>query len=177
MSQATDERVTESLRAEHRHLLPHVEALAEAGDAVGVEAAADLPGRVDGVHEFLTAHLIPHATAEDVVLYPEVDGLIGRRGETRPTDTMRRDHDEVVRLTERLGLVRDRVRQLGPTQADERELRRVLYGLYALVSLHFAKEEEVYLPLLDRELTAAEAQTLFERMEHAGHVAGAAHGH
>ena len=54
---------------------------------------------------------------------------------------------------------------------EERELRRVLYGLYAVVKLHFAKEEEVYLPLLDRELTADEAQALFERMESAGHAA------
>jgi len=29
----------------------------------------------------------------------------------------------------------------------------VLYGLYAIVKLHFAKEEEVYLPILDQRLT------------------------
>ncbi len=159
--------LTEPLRAEHRHLLPHVDSLAAAGDAVGLAPVAELEAKVAAAHDFLAAHLIPHATAEDGVLYPEVDRLLGGRSETRPTDTMRRDHVEVVRLTERLGDLRARLHEgaLGPTA--EAELRRVLYGLHAVVALHFAKEEEVYLPLLDRELDEAEAAALFERMEHA----------
>jgi hypothetical protein len=52
-----------------------------------------------------------------------------------------------------------------------RELRRVLYGLFALVELHFAKEEEVYLPILDANLTAEQAADLFHKMEAAaGHA-------
>jgi hypothetical protein len=49
-----------------------------------------------------------------------------------------------------------------------------LYGLYALVKVHFAKEEEVYLPLLDARLTTGEAHAMFEAMEAA---AKAAKGH
>jgi hypothetical protein len=45
------------------------------------------------------------------------------------------------------------------------DLRRVLYGLYALVAVHFAKEEEVYLPLLDARLTTEEVAALFRDME------------
>lgn len=41
----------------------------------------------------------------------------------------------------------------------------MLYGLAALVVLHFAKEEEVYLPLLGVRLTATEAAVLFREME------------
>jgi hypothetical protein len=41
----------------------------------------------------------------------------------------------------------------------------VLYGLYAVVKLHFAKEEEVYLPILDARLTHEEASRMFEAME------------
>jgi ADP-ribosylglycohydrolase len=37
--------------------------------------------------------------------------------------------------------------------------------LYALVRVHFAKEEEVYLPLLDARLNADEAHAMFEAME------------
>ena len=154
------DRVTEPLRAEHRHLLPHVEQLAE---------AAETTSGVDAAYRFLVEHLIPHAQAEDAVLYPVVDRLIGAGGATRPTDTMRRDHVEVVRLTEELG--RLRAEPAPPGEA----VRRVLYGLYAVVRLHFAKEEEVYLPLLDRELTAAEAEELFERMEEAGAESRAVH--
>ena len=50
-------------------------------------------------------------------------------------------------------------------------LRRVLYGLYALVGVHFAKEEEIYLPLLDAQLTADEAQRMFAAMDVAAHAA------
>jgi iron-sulfur cluster repair protein YtfE (RIC family) len=35
------------------------------------------------------------------------------------------------------------------------------------VKVHFDKEEEVYLPLLDKRLTADEAGELFEQMEEA----------
>lgn len=174
MSRATDERVTEPLREEHRHLFPQVDRLAAAAEALGRASAGEVQAGVEAAYRFLAGHLIPHATAEDEALYPEVDRLLGARGDTRATDTMRRDHVEVVRLTERLGVLRRRLRD-GVTEEDE--LRRVLYGLHAIVSLHFAKEEEVYLPLLDRELTAAEAQALFERMEDAGRAAGASHVH
>lgn len=177
MSSTTLTRVTEPLREEHRHLLPQVEALAEAGDAVGSAPAEELRTKIDAAHAFLTRHLIPHAAAEDEALYPALDRLLGERGGTRATDTMRRDHVEVVRLTERLGRLRERLHGDGLEPADERGLRRVLYGLYALVGLHFAKEEEAYLPLLDRELTAGEAQELFERMERIGAYAGAGHSH
>jgi iron-sulfur cluster repair protein YtfE (RIC family) len=52
-----------------------------------------------------------------------------------------------------------------PLRDEHRELRRILYGLYALVKLHFAKEEEIYLPLLDRRLSSEEGRDLFEAME------------
>jgi hypothetical protein len=42
-----------------------------------------------------------------------------------------------------------------------------LYGLYALVKVHFAKEEEIYLPLLDARLTAEEARQMFAALESA----------
>lgn len=172
----TEATVTEPFRAEHRELLPHVEALAETADAIGSAPVRELRERVEGAYHFLAEHLIPHATAEDEVLYPQVDELLGARGETRPTDTMRRDHVEVGRLTERLARLRDRLAEGDLDPFEERELRTTLYGLYAVVGLHFAKEEEVYLPLLDRELSAGEAAALFERMEQAG-AGHHAHGH
>jgi hypothetical protein len=48
----------------------------------------------------------------------------------------------------------------------QREIQRILYGLYiyAIIRLHFAKEEEVYLPLLDAELAPAEADDMFRAM-------------
>ena len=164
--------VTEPLRAEHRELLPHIDALAEAGDAIGVVSPAEQREKVDAAYTFLTEHLIPHATAEDRVLYEEVDRLIGKRGDTGATDTMRRDHAEVGRLTGELGRLREKLDEGELDAAQERELRHVLYGLHIVVRLHFAKEEDVYLPLLDREITSEEAQRLFASM---GEVASGSH--
>ena len=56
-------------------------------------------------------------------------------------------------------------------------LRRVLYGLYALVKVHFAKEEEVYLPLLDARLAEGEAHAMFEAMEAVAKEAKGVHVH
>ena len=170
-------RVTEPFREEHAHLRPHVEALLEAADVIGSVSNEELRERVDGAYHFLKGHLIPHAIAEDEVLYAKVDELLGGRGETRPTDTMRRDHVEVANLTEALAALRSRLAEGSLEPTEERELRAVLYGLYAVVGLHFAKEEEVYLPLLDRELSTDEATSLFERMVRVGVAQHAAHAH
>jgi iron-sulfur cluster repair protein YtfE (RIC family) len=92
-------------------------------------------------------------------------------GATQATATMSRDHVEVDRLTQELGTLRVHHTQLSITFDQARALRRVLYGLYALVKVHFAKEEEIYLPLLDSKLTAEEARTMFESMEAAAREA------
>ena len=37
-----------------------------------------------------------------------------------------------------------------------------------LIGVHFAKEEEIYLPLLDDRLSTEEATAMFEAMDQAG---------
>jgi iron-sulfur cluster repair protein YtfE (RIC family) len=165
--------LTQSLRDEHRDLRPHIETLHLAADAVGTAAPERLQQQVEEAYGFLTQHLIPHAHAEDEALYPVVARLMGA---PEATATMRRDHVEVGRLTEELhGLRRALATSEVPTPELERALRRVLYGLYAVVTLHFAKEEEVYLPLLDARLTPDAARTMFAAMEVAAHHAAALH--
>ena len=44
---------------------------------------------------------------------------------------------------------------------------RLLYGLYSLVKVQFANVEDVYLTLLDENLTPDDARVLFEAMEEA----------
>ena len=39
----------------------------------------------------------------------------------------------------------------GPDKDDVRELRRMLYGLNAILKLHLAQEEESYLTLFEEE--------------------------
>jgi iron-sulfur cluster repair protein YtfE (RIC family) len=114
---------------------------------------------VKEVYEFLAYHLIPHAQAEDVALYPAVQKVLGSPDSTR---TMTRDHVEVGRYIEQLAELQQ---ELAPR--NFKALQRILYGLYALVKVHFAKEEEVYLPILEARLTPDEAKAMFEAMENA----------
>lgn len=164
--------VMEPLRQEHRTLLPHIEALSAAADAVGELAPDDLRAVVDEQVRFLREHLVPHARAEDDVLYPEVEDVMRAPGATA---TMRRDHVEVVRLTDELADLRSSLEGRDPTAQERRSAQRLLDGLHAVVRLHFAKEEEVYLPVLEDELSPGRADWLFERMEKA--AAGTLHRH
>jgi hemerythrin-like domain-containing protein len=160
--------VTEPLREEHKELLPLVETLREAGDAVSQSESSVLREKAERAYAFLSEHLIPHATAEDQALYPVVGRAMGAE---MATQTMSRDHVEVGRLTEQLGLLRRRIGAAALDDATRNELRQVLYGLYTLVKVHFAKEEEVYLPLLDEKLDESAARDMFEAMEEAAEAA------
>jgi hemerythrin-like domain-containing protein len=155
--------ITQPLRDEHKELLPEVELLRKAGDAAAEGAVKDELRRLAGdAYEFLAHHLIPHAQAEDQALYPVVQRVMGA---AQATATMSRDHQEVGELTAQLNTLLPALGQ-GALSADQaNDLRRVLYGLYSLVKVHFAKEEEIYLPLLDASLNQAEASEMFEKME------------
>ncbi len=160
--------LTQPLREEHKELLPHIESLKQAGLAVHGTLTQSSFDSIDQAYQFLTKELLPHAHAEEAALYPAVQKALGT---PLGTATMSRDHVEVERLTEELAKVRAQLygNEIGVQLANE--LKRILYGLYALVKLHFAKEEEVYLPLLDTKLTPPEAEEMFAAMEKAAHAA------
>lgn len=163
--------LTQPLRDEHKELLPHVELLRTVADAVGTAQGASVQQDVEEVYRFLTTHLTPHAQAEERALYPVVSRLMGA---PEATATMIRDHVAIAQLTAELGELRSQIAGAAINETQQKQLRRVLYGLYAVVSVHFAKEEEIYLPVLDARLTAEEAREMFEAMEKAAHEAKSA---
>jgi iron-sulfur cluster repair protein YtfE (RIC family) len=162
--------ITQPLRDEHKALYPQVEILRLAGDVVNESLTSLAHDKIEQSYNFLTRQLIPHAQAEEKALYPMVEKAMGA---PQVTATMSRDHLEVERLTEVLGTLRVHRTQLSITFDQAMTLRRVLYGLYTLVKLHFAKEEEIYLPLLDSKLTAEEAKAMFTAMDDAAREAKA----
>lgn len=155
---------------EHAELVPQIGALAAAGDAVGRVDVSELRAMVDESYRFLADELIPHARAEEAALYPVVQRAVGA---PEMTATMARDHVEVGALTAELASLRDSLRIASALDDDlANGLRRVLYGLHHLVKVHFAKEEEVYLPILEERLSESEAKQMFADMHAASH-----HGH
>lgn len=157
--------ITESLRIEHKELYPHIESLRIAGESIHEHLFSPfIREEVEKAYKFLTHELIPHARAEDKALYPVVQKVMGAK---EATATMSRDHIEVDKLTGELREVLARVNGPAITAEQTQSMRRILFGLYTLVLVHFAKEEEVYLPLLDSHLTEKEAKAMFEAMEQA----------
>lgn len=155
--------LTQPLRDEHKELIPHIERIREVADGIRSASPDEIHDGVKEVYEFLAYHLIPHAQAEDAALYPVVQRVLGSPEATR---TMSRDHVEVGRYIDELAELK------ADLSAEKfKPLQRVLYGLYAIVKLHFAKEEEVYLPILEERLSASEAEEMFEAMEAAAHQA------
>src|SRR4030042_1671323 len=160
--------ITQPLRDEHKPLYPQVENLRLAGDVVNESLTSLAHDKIEQAYNFLTRQLIPHAQAEEKAIYPMIQKAMGA---PQATATMTRDHVEVERLTQELGTLRVHKSQLSITFEQVSALQRVLYGLYALVKLHFAKEEEIFLPLLDTKLSAEEAQEMFEAMDAAANEA------
>ena len=138
--------------AEHQILRPELNQLREAADALGVQPAADAIQAVRAVHRFLVEHLAPHEAAEGSELYPVLDRLLGG---AETTVTMSRAHAEIARLIRRLGRVLDGLDPEHPDSSELLELRRLLYGLHAILRLHFAQEEEGYFSLLDEPVDQA----------------------
>jgi len=155
--------LTQPLRDEHKELIPHIERIRAVADKISDNPLDEIQVDVKEVYEFLAYHLIPHAQAEDAALYPVVARALGGPNATR---TMIRDHVEVGRYIEELAVL-----EADLSVEKLKSLQRVLYGLYAIVKLHFAKEEEVYLPVLDESLSVEAAAQMFESMEAAAHQA------
>ncbi len=155
--------LTQPLRDEHKELMPHVESLLRAGDSL-YEGMLTQTVResLDEAYRFLTDHLLIHAEAEDRVLYPVVQRVMGS---PLSTETMSFDHKQVNTMTQQLVMLRSQILGTTISRENANSLRRVLYGLYALVKAHIAKEEELYLPLLDFHLKPEEADKMFEEMD------------
>ena len=151
-------RHTEPFRKEHEQLLDHIEHIAKAAremPRLSDEERDMLRGRILG---FLRGTLVPHAKAEEDVLYPEWAKLLGFADAAAP---MIHDHEAIVARIDQLAAV---------DVHDVDALQELLYGLYALISVHFRKEEDLQLPAFDAappELTDA----VIARMERAtGHA-------
>lgn len=159
--------VTEPLRAEHRDLLPHLARLDRTASELAGLTAGEINYELEAVLDFLQGHLVPHALAEEHVLYPAVEEAMGAPGGTL---TMVADHREIVERIERLASRAANVTAVWPATDVVDDVTNQLAGLAAIIGMHFRKEEEVLLPFLDRTLTEESARALFERMGHHEHV-------
>ena len=146
--------LTRRFSQEHAELRPGVEELRTTADALDGLSTPEALARARHALAFLTEELMPHEETEDEQLYPLVARALG--GED-PTGTMSRAHAEIAHQIRRLGQLLSTGEGVVPDEEDLREARRVLYSLHAILSLHFAQEEESYFSLADEEAPAASA--------------------
>jgi soluble P-type ATPase len=138
---AADAEVTRRFRTEHQAIRADVEQLRTAAAMLGQPGAMS---RVRDVHELLIAEIWPHEHAEETVLYPALNRVLGG---TDPTAPMSRAHAEIAVQIARLGRLVDDIADRTPDEADIADLRDILYGLYAILRLHTVQEDETYLSL------------------------------
>jgi len=140
--------LTERFRAEHAELLPQVDGIRGVADGLDVMEARVAFEESRRVHKFLVERLLPHEDAEERTFYPQVAEVLG--GDD-PTATMSRAHVEIRHLVSMLGRLLDEVEPYGLEAADLIDARRILYGLHAILRLHFAQEEQAYMSLTEAQ--------------------------
>ena len=171
---AEDVATAHELRAEHDLTLATVERIRTVADDLTSEHFELAP--VEALLERLEHQLIPHERADEDLLMPLVDRALG----TDATATMRRTHAEIEH---QVGRLRRLVADLDGTAAstggertgppeispeDIIELRRMLYGLYAVCRLHNSQEEEGAFALVPPTATSAHPPRL-PALRHRGH--------
>jgi heavy metal translocating P-type ATPase len=131
--------------SEHEDLTTAVDVLR---DAAGVLAAGDTESSIAAVRQVdrvLAEQILPHEHAEEQQLYP---ALASSLGGPEATETMSRSHAEIERLARRISThlsLAEASGELHPEQIDD--LKACLYGLHAVLRLHFTQEEESYFSL------------------------------
>lgn len=127
----------------------HHEELVEEFDRLSSRTRNGDDQAFETLFEYLETQILPHAEAEEEVLYDRVDELSGTE---LATASMRRDHEEIERR------VREFDNDLFPEQFGER-----VSEFSALFLHHFHKEEDVLLPFLSEQLSKEEFGRLLER--------------
>lgn len=136
-----------TLRAEQEQLLDHAEHIRVAALELPILSPEETRDLIDRIVGFLRGPFEAYAESETRALYPHLERLLG---DPHATIAMQYDLDAIRRFADEL--TRTSVH-------DTAALQELLYGTYAIMRVHFRKEEELYLPLLESE-----------RPEHLEHV-------
>ena len=145
-----DAELLRQVRDEHvsvRAALEALELAAKACDAPG--PPFDLTRARKALH-LLVENVAPHEAKEEERLYPLLARLLGG---TDRTSTMSRAHVEITHRISQLGRLLEYIDPEQPDAADIAELRRLLYGLHAILELHTTQEDESYLSWVDDDPT------------------------
>jgi iron-sulfur cluster repair protein YtfE (RIC family) len=156
-----------SLRAtsedHHARLIPHVDRLLVLAEMVGTVDCSAIHALFEEEYGFITGQLVPHMQAIEHTLYDRLERLMGGRHSMAP---MREEHEAMARLVDELGRYRHHMEGCSWSAVEGMALRRALYRLHAILKVHLA-EEELYLGVLDQNLSDEEKDVLARGIDHA----------
>jgi heavy metal translocating P-type ATPase len=129
------------LDAVHSALRPRVEQMASLADRLTELSPTLARQELEHVRQLLEDDLLPHEREEQRLAFPEIKRHLAPEN---PTGLLVSTHREIHRLARLYARLVSRLAPEGPGPEDVRDLQRALYGLHALLSLHFDQEDELY---------------------------------
>jgi heavy metal translocating P-type ATPase len=150
------EEMLQRFAAEHDRMRDELSVLRDVAQQISAGERGPALVTLRAADGFLQDTLLPHEDAEDSALYPALAGPLGSAPTefTGATATMSRMHAEIHRMAQRLHSHREIAEAAGTVTVEQSDdLLACLYGLYALLCLHFVQEEEnffVLAPAADR---------------------------
>jgi heavy metal translocating P-type ATPase len=134
---AADIDAAHRLKVEHDAVLAVVEQIRAVADTLSTQNCDLAPAHT--LFDRLEAELLPHERADEARLLPLVDRTLGS---SDTTVAMSRTHAEIEHQVSRLHRLLADLDNDTVQPEDVIELRRLLYGLYGVLRLHNAQEEE-----------------------------------
>ncbi len=143
-----DVALLKRLHLEHRAVRPIIDQVRVVADAL----TADGSGLVtaEALLHRLQAETLPHERAEQERLYPALARALGGAD---PTGALSRSHAEIEHQVGRFARLLEELDGEVADVEDVVELRGLLYGLYAILRLHDAQEEEGAFSLVHDQAT------------------------
>lgn len=136
------------LHAEHEHLAGPLAQLRHVADQLATLSPPQAADALVALGRVVHEDLLRHEREDDAHLYPRIERAIG--GDD-PIAAMHRTHREVQQFGALLARMTADLPTEGPGPAETNEFRRLLYGLDAILRLHFAQENELYYSLVEGE--------------------------
>ena len=139
------EELVRRFATEHERMRDDLSVLRDAAQQISAGERDAALTTLQAADTFLQDTLLPHEDAEDSTLYP---ALARPLGSAEATATMSRMHAEIHRLSTRLHSHREMAEAAGTVTLEQSDdLLACLYGLHALLCLHFVQEEENFFVL------------------------------
>ncbi|OWT74691.1 MULTISPECIES: heavy metal translocating P-type ATPase [unclassified Achromobacter] len=139
---ALSEKAAQHFAAEHDILLPILDRLVTVADQIQTMPVAAAVATLRELNDVINGELVAHERADEREVYPV---LVDELGDDDSMAPLIRTHREIFSLVRQLGRSIDTLGATVEVDVDLRKIQRILYSVEAIMRLHFAQEEEVYL--------------------------------